>query len=234
MMEPFLSCLSLFLQHLTQDVAHGRHWVSEWERRLNVGKEYCEVIVSGSSQQTGVRVRSSPYFLSLCVDIKNCVQVVGNRTVLRGVEAMYYWEAFEDCTIWSEAILHWHFWAEAQTFLKDSEPSVLILNLSSFFFFFSVIPEPQSSVTELPFQVTVDNGLKTFFHHCENWPVALSFPQMATADFLISTFLTDGFSFFFFISSASETSKNVSSILWLSLTLPIKFLRVPLLYLNCS
>ena len=135
MMEPFLSCLSLFLQHLTQDVAHGRHWVSEWERRLNVGKEYCEVIVSGSSQQTGVRVRSSPYFLSLCVVIKNCVQVVGNRTVLRGVEAMYYWEAFEDCTIWLEAILHWHFWAEAQTFLKDSEPSVLILNLSSFFFF---------------------------------------------------------------------------------------------------
>ena len=75
------------------------------------------------------------------------------------------------------------------------------------------MPEPLSSVTELPFQVTVDNGLKTFFHHCENWPVALSFPQMATVDFLISTLLTDGFSFSFFISSASEASKNASNIL---------------------
>lgn len=135
MMEPFLSCLSLFLQHLTQNVAHGRHWVSEWELRLNIGKEYCKVIVNGSSQQTGVRVRSSPYSLSLCVDIKNFVQVVGNRTVLRGMEAIYYWEAFEDCIIWSEAILHGHFWAEAHTFLKESEPSVLILYLSFFFSF---------------------------------------------------------------------------------------------------
>lgn len=135
-MEPFLSCLSLFLQHLTQNVARGRRWVSEWELRLNIGKEYCKVIVNGSSQQTRVRVRSSPYFLSLCVDIKNCVQVVGNRTVLRGMEAIYYWEAFEDCIIWSEAILHGHFWAEAHTFLKESEPSVLILYLSFFFFLF--------------------------------------------------------------------------------------------------
>lgn len=136
-MEPFISCLSLFLQHLTQNVARGRHWVSEWELRLNIGKEYCKVIVNGSSQQTRVRVRSSPYFLSLCVDIKNCVQIVGNRTVLRGMEAIYYWEAFEDCILWSEAILHRHFWAEAHTFLKESEPSVLILYLSFFFFSFS-------------------------------------------------------------------------------------------------
>jgi hypothetical protein len=60
-----------------------------------------------------------------------------------------------------------------------------------------MVSEPQISVPELPFQVTLDNGLTFFVHFCEkNWTIHLSSAQTAIADLFISTSLIEEFFFF--------------------------------------
>lgn len=141
-------------------------------------------------------------------------------------------EAFEDCTIWLEAILHWHFWAEAQTFLKESEPSVLILYLSSFFFSFQWYQNHRAQSLSCRFKLQWIMALKLFSVTVKIGLLLCPFPKWLLQIFAFQHSWQMGFLFSF--SAASEASKNVSNILWLSLTLSIKFLRVLLLYLHCN
>lgn len=97
--------------------------------------------------------------------------------------------------------------------------------------FIWMISETQSSVTELPFQVTLDNGLNFF---PSLWKLGYSPVLCPNGYYRFTYFNILDRQGFFSISPSSEPRKNGSNILWLRLILSIEVVRIPLLQLGCN